>query len=357
MTYGYSKSVGIAHADSVLLKDIKNLSNLVNGEWGSKPSRLLLEVFPSLAFDAEVHRFRRLESACRNTETPELRNLKLGEYDVCSENNGNRRNAIVELKQTLTAELNPRDVSVVIHGSIGSCETINYSDFDGLIVFSDRVMADPVLLAKYALVFFQARRFLYKYDPLQHHGWFAISESQAKFWPETFLPTKALSEAAVIYGELPISIPRMKCLSRTDTYTILRKIIVGLEKEVSTGAYKKNLYFLKCTTSKIMLLPALYLQARYGESVSKKDSFKIAAADFSAEEWKVVKVASDLRERWPLVPPLFPSVLAERPGILGTRYRRAFSLSDTSCQQFLEPSFEGDVVEFLSAVKKRLHEF
>ena len=47
-----------------------------------------------------------------------------------------------------------------------------------------------------------------------------------------------------------------------------------------------------------MLLPALYIQARYGKGIFKKYSFSEAKKDFSHQEWDIMDQVSVLREEW-----------------------------------------------------------
>ena len=68
--------------------------------------------------------------------------------------------------------------------------------------------------------------------------------------------------------------------------------------KIKKRQYPKNMYQLKSLLSGFMLLPALYVQARDGRGICKKESFDLAGVDFDSEEWAIMDEVSEIRADW-----------------------------------------------------------
>ena len=85
--------------------------------------------------------------------------------------------------------------SVIIHGSIATDELINYSDFDGLLIVKDSYVNSKQL----KLFKKESMKLILRFDPLQHHGWFQILESQLLDFPQSYLPHEILDYSKLLF--------------------------------------------------------------------------------------------------------------------------------------------------------------
>jgi len=299
----------------------ETLSLLINGEFASKGARLALEFIPRTIFKKQaaafVERFQPPFSneALGHDKAPTTLELpQLGELSP----------PLAKLKNTITA-LNPDLIAFIVQGSLGSNEQVNYSDCDALVIIKDDVLQDPKRLSRLAYHLLKARKYTYEIDPLQHHGWFVASESMMQTWPQHYLPVEALAHASRLGGNesaplifSPASDPKM-------SQKHLMGMMANIEANLDTGIAFENLYRFKGFVSKILLIPALYYHAKYGNGIFKRESFAAAQNDFNADEWRIIEFCSKLRLDWPEVSAMSPKFLSLRPGLMGDIVRRRFS--------------------------------
>jgi hypothetical protein len=222
---------------------------------------------------------------------PDVRRIRVGGY-----NGKNQR--VEEMRDFLKRWLSEDLVAALVHGSLATGEETAYSDFDALAILKDEVMRDPRRLVAAARRLGAAQGIMFRLDPLQHHGWFVISESQLLAYPEPYLPVDVLGAAKALFPgsevELVIRPLDSAADSRRDLLLFGRRLLRKLETCRRPG----NLFELKSTLSASMLLPSLYIHARDGRGIFKKYSFSAAKPDFSTEEWAVMDEISRMREDW-----------------------------------------------------------
>ena len=186
--------------------------------------------------------------------------------------------------------------AVIVHGSVGSNDVIDYSDFDGLLVVKDEYMTSQDLkdFEKASL------RLIYSFDVTEHHGWFKISSSQLKEYPQSYLPKEALDDSALIYPHSEGLILDYKLEEYTDYISPLKSLIASLEKELKRYKCLENInvYQLKSFLSKVMLIPAMYYAAVNKRGISKKHSFSAGKEYFESEQWHCIVVSSTIRRHW-----------------------------------------------------------
>jgi predicted nucleotidyltransferase len=222
---------------------------------------------------------------------PDVRRIRVGGY------NG-KNQYVKEMRDFLRRWLSGDLVAALVHGSLATGEETSYSDFDALAILKDEVMRDPRRLAAAARRLGAAQGIMFRLDPLQHHGWFVISESQLLAYPEPYLPVSVLEAAKALFpgSEVELAIRPLDSAadSRRDFLLFGRRLLRKLETVRRPG----NLFELKSTLSAFMLLPSLYVHARDGRGVFKKYSFSTAKPDFSPEEWAVMDEVSKIRADW-----------------------------------------------------------
>jgi hypothetical protein len=196
------------------------------------------------------------------------------------------------------AGLAPLLHSAYLHGSLGSDEAVAYSDLDALVILPDQVVRDPARLARAAAGLTGLRRVMQDYDPLQHHGWFVLTESDLQQHCQAYFPYQLFAHGRVLWPAAPMTLQ----LTLRDARSEYRAAFVGLARALQrqlSGPVPPDLYRLKDLLSRLLMLPSLYLQARDGTAVYKKDSFALAAADFPPDLWAVMAEIEALRRDWP----------------------------------------------------------
>ncbi|MFY0604911.1 MAG: nucleotidyltransferase domain-containing protein [Flavobacteriaceae bacterium] len=184
--------------------------------------------------------------------------------------------------------------AVIVHGSVATGEVIPYSDFDGLIIVKDSYVNSKKLKQFKR----SSMKYILKFDPLQHHGWFEMSESELLDYPESYLPTSVLEKAKLLY---PITPGIELNISRTnipDYKTGLLRMMDQFEKRDSNGWRPKNIYELKSVMSQLMLVPCLYFSAKNNAGIFKRESFDAVRGSFTTSEWLAIKVCSQIRKDW-----------------------------------------------------------
>jgi hypothetical protein len=199
---------------------------------------------------------------------------------------------------TALAPLAPHLAAACVHGSIGSSEEVGYSDFDALVVLRDKVFDSADTLAEVAFRLSALRRIMFEYDPLQHHGWFVLVEGDLQNYCEAWFPAALFPWSRSL---LPGGARTLVIRSR-DSGAEFREAFSSLAdstlREVTAGPPLEDAYRLKGVLSRFMLLPSLYLQARDGTTVFKRESFDLAARDFPAGLWSPMDRVSQVRLVW-----------------------------------------------------------
>ena len=200
---------------------------------------------------------------------------------------------ISSLHQLVNSSYPDLFLAVIVHGSIGDGNEIRYSDFDGLLIVKDEAWESPQLAS-----FIRAsQKRIFQYDPLQHHGWFMIKESDLKAYPEAYLPAVVLETSALIWPSKPMDLEIGKQASY-DFQKSFDHLSDHVLSKVKRGWRPNNMYQLKSFLSEVMLLPCLFLTALDQAPIDKAQSFKASELRFPQLNWEAVKVASHIRADW-----------------------------------------------------------
>lgn len=184
--------------------------------------------------------------------------------------------------------------AVIVHGSIATNEVVFYSDFDGLIIVKDSYNNSKELTAFKN----ESMKIILNFDPLQHHGWFQINESDLLNYPEDYLPITILEHSKIIYPEEPSLQLNLKVKLNLDYKTSLLVMLNQFENRITNNWKPKNIYQLKSVLSQIMLIPCLYYSAINNKGIFKRESFDSVESDFSYNEWMPITVATHIRTNW-----------------------------------------------------------
>ncbi len=189
-------------------------------------------------------------------------------------------------------------VGAYIHGSTATGERIAYSDVDALIIIKDEVFQNPRRLAKTAYKLNRALKYFYKIDPLQHHGWFVLTESDLLDYPQTYFPAEIFKYSKSLFPDKGLQIELFFDPKKQDYQTPFMELAAGVRWQLEKEEYPKNMYQLKGLLSRFMLLPALYCQARDEKGIFKKFSFRKASQDFPDSTWSIMDEVSGIRSDW-----------------------------------------------------------
>lgn len=201
--------------------------------------------------------------------------------------------------------LNDDLLGAYVHGSLGTYEEIGYSDFDALVVIRDEVFDSQHRLAGLAAKLSSLQKIMFRFDPLQHHGWFVLVEADLGFYCDAYFPRELFKYAKSLFRNQGTEI----CLTARDSFTESSEIFMTLchsiLSRIDRGHFPRTLYGLKSLLSEVMILPALYVHLRDGNAVYKKYSFDLASADFTTESWEIMRKISAIRAGWNYIVPRY----------------------------------------------------
>ena len=189
-------------------------------------------------------------------------------------------------------------IGAYIHGSLGVGDEISYSDFDAMIIIKDKVIADIKRLLNAAEKLNSARKIMYALDPLQHHGWFLVTEHDLKNYPENYFPHELFKYAKSLFVDKGLSLELNSDQENDGFHLAFKSLCERLNKMGTKQQIPENKYEYKNFLSECMLLPAFYIQARYKKGIFKKFSFDEARKDFSQNDWKIIDAISKIRYEW-----------------------------------------------------------
>ena len=203
---------------------------------------------------------------------------------------------MAELNQTI---LKQYIHGAYLHGSLASEEEINYSDLDALVILSEQAFESTETLAKVSHKLNQITQLFYQYDPLQHHGWFVLTEKMLQDYPMSYFPPELFGVSKSLMPDKGLTIEiNYSENSEAEYFQAFNDLTYSLKRNLSQELSDFNVFKLKSILSQFMLLPALFLQTLYQKSIDKKQSFVQAPNYFSDQEWEVMHKVSDLRSQW-----------------------------------------------------------
>lgn len=270
------------------------LQRYVNADFPGRGRQLLGWLAPPLAYrrgaPALIAQFRATAAARAPAPGPGGIEFDITPYEGA---NPHARRMMAELEP-----LAPWLAGAYVHGSVGSGEELAYSDFDALVILRDSVFDSATTLARVAAQLGRLRRHMFAYDPLQHHGWFALLEGDLANYCQAWFPAALFPWCRSL---LPDTGRRLRLRPR-DSTAEYRAAFDGLAsatlRQIGHRPPLDDAYRLKGLLSQFMLLPSLYLQARDGTAVFKRESFALAARDFPPAAWSAMERVSAVRAAW-----------------------------------------------------------
>lgn len=215
-------------------------------------------------------------------------------------------------------------LGALVHGSLGTGDEIAYSDFDALVILRDQTLRSDRRLARAARHLAALRKIMHEYDPLQHHGWFVLTEADLNCYCDAYFPQALYPCAKSLLPRDGLRLALAPRDSRPETaeafVTVSADVLAHLERRPP-----RSLYAWKALLSQIMLLPALYYQVRHGVGIYKRESFAAVQREIPQPVWQAMVRVSELRAMWSqpggaglrilartLSPPLFRRLMKAR---------------------------------------------
>jgi len=235
----------------------------------------------------------------KNKNTKLVRKPRCRELDLSSYKKSDLRylKPLTELKNYANRHLEQYLAGLYLHGSFATKDYVKgWSDADTLAVVSKETIENPEKLLELRSKMYYMRHFLYKIDPLQHHGSIIISEYDLDNYCKVHFPVEIFKYSKSFFKEDRISKIKVRDCSSESLAKLFWFVNyfrrLNIEKDYNMNSYDtKNL--LHCIT----LLPTVYLNAK-GIFVYKKLSFEMAKKDFKKEAWEVIDYASSIRRNW-----------------------------------------------------------
>ena len=290
---------------------LKVLERYLNTGTVSRSGKLLSFIFPGIASRIEAEKVKK---ACFPPEkSPDTRAQQIQiDVELYNGKNAHVRQMMSYLERHLKNDL----LGAYIHGSLGTGEEIPYSDFDALVIIRNEVLDTPRRLALVGRKIRKALSIMYDRDPLQHHGWFSLTENDLACYVDDYFPAELFRHSKALLPGQGLSL-KINTLSSPSQYrAAFENLGSGIIEQVEKGKYPQNLYQLKSLLSRFMLLPALYVQARDNKAVFKKYSFEMAKTDFSRDDWSIMDEVSAIRENWSCDIPLLKRWVLTRTSFL-----------------------------------------
>ncbi len=258
----------------------------------NKSDRLLAFLFSNIGYSINANKIVNLFNQTVNHHKTNLEKVYITIDDYPFNNK-----QVIELGIFLQRNLKEDLAGAYVHGSAGTNELVAYSDLDALVIIKDEVFKDANRIREVALKLKEAENYMYQLDPLQHHGWFVLSESDLIQYDNSYLPAELLpfSKSILLNGIKNIELLVNK---ENKTDSTFEDVCKSVGRKIAKLNCPSTLYELKNLLSEFMLLPSLYVQARDGKSVFKKFSFDIARADFEKQDWEIMNEVSAIRKNW-----------------------------------------------------------
>jgi hypothetical protein len=224
------------------------------------------------------------------------------------------RSETVEVKQlTDTRVINNKDVfqlsrffkrnlkkyiySSLVQGSVATEDYTRFSDFDTFIILKKNVLLDKNDFLSFMIKNIKSSKFLYRFDPYQHHRNWICHEEDLKYYDQSILPIEVIIHGRIILGNNKI---KFNLINSNESILYHANIgLISLQSKIETGYCLKNMWHLKDFISTLLLFPVILLELK-NNYVYKRESFELARKEFSFSdlEWKAIEIATELRSVW-----------------------------------------------------------
>jgi len=202
---------------------------------------------------------------------------------------------------------------VLVHGSyVTNDYVLGWSDLDALVVLKDDAVISAKNLTATRLVIKDCIKYLRKIDPLCHHEFQVVMQSDLDSFPVHLLPQSVFEISQSILKRKHMKVIFRNTINNASQVIlsfrdVLKNAFVTgyLEHHPWQGEYllddfknrDNGMYQIKYLLSVLVLMPALYYTAQ-GVSKTKPDAIKNAKDEFQDIDWEIIDKATDIRLAW-----------------------------------------------------------
>lgn len=183
---------------------------------------------------------------------------------------------------------------VYLHGSLSTKDYVTEcSDVDILIILSREAFVDPEKIVQIRKIIIKAAYQSVLIDPLQHHGFFILCESDLKYFPVSFFPLELFQFSTILYNKEKI----LRFSVRDDTALRRRKFLYAAM--VARSYYirhrpPRTAFEWKTFFQIQLILPCLFLQLG-GKCLYKREAIPHLRTLCPKIPWDVIETATRLR--------------------------------------------------------------
>jgi hypothetical protein len=326
------------------------LQKFVNGGCLSASDKLLYLFSPKIVFNKNTSRIQQQfkNNSVAHAASDVKVSIEVKQYD-------GKNKHVTELIGILKNIPDEFLFGAYVHGSAATGEEIGYSDLDTLVILRDELFVDKRKLVSVTMQLNKARYCMMQMDFLQHHGWFVMTESDLKNYPETYFPSELFHHAKSLFPGKGLKLDLYSGTEPLDFKFPFKLLCENIERKLHAKKFPKNAYALKNLLSEFMLLPALYLQARDQQGVFKKISFDQARKDFPAANWRIMDEVSLIRSDWRIETTGWKKRLVSAPGFFSMNLASLLSPPiPKDLKANLGEKFYSDMLDFVKMLKQKI---
>ena len=207
-------------------------------------------------------------------------------------------NKIVEaVSNYLVSRSHPAIKAAFIQGSIATNEEIAYSDFDGILLIDEQSLTSNYSIESLIKIIRHTNKMMLQHDALQHHGWNILTCEELNLYPDDHLPLVLLEHGKTIYPNEEFHLYYTldpKCDYERSLILLCNSIIRKSEKNSLSISFRHFKTFI----SEVLLLPAVYIQAKTGRPIFKRESFELINSYLNSKDQKIIDQYCQIRKSW-----------------------------------------------------------
>jgi len=229
------------------------------------------------------------------TKTITINFPALLEPDKFLKTDENYRKHVCDLGEYLKKNTSWAFETIFLHGSLATEDYIKgCSDLDVFSVVKKEVVTSPKKLLQLRNSLKPIWKFLYRIDPLQHHGIMLVSEFDTEYYPQHFFPLVLFDNSKILWRQ-NIKLLNFKVReSSFENLMILFQILYNFQSSLSNNFTKLNVLEMKRALQIIILFPAIFYQAQ-SNHMYKRESIPKFFSEFDNSYLKVLEKASKIR--------------------------------------------------------------
>jgi len=188
----------------------------------------------------------------------------------------------------------------LLHGSYATGTITNFSDIDIILILFKSTYSSFKNIKELKKKSEYIIRYIYKIDPLMHHGINIIFQDDFLHYNESILPINALKKSVSLSDE-KVTIDIYSCFkcSMENNIKYLQRYSSSLSKFEIEKTDPLNLYELKSIISGLFLASVVFFQVKNRSFHYKGDCIEEVKVYFSKKKIFIIEEFSAIRREWP----------------------------------------------------------